>query len=216
MLVIDCRVAGERARAIRAVVSTVRRGDLAVIPTETAYAIVTDPFSASGVERLRAAKGRGRDLPLPICVARPRMVDGLVSGLGADARALIDGFWPGPLTLIALEQPTLAWDLGDSHGTVTVRMPIHPVALEVIRETGPLVVTTANRAGATPARTCQEAQETFGDDVAVYLDDGASGDGEPSSVVDVTGVTPILVRAGAFTLDALREACPSLVEAQTS
>lgn len=216
MLVIDCRVPEERTRAIRAAVSAVRRGDLAVIPTESAYAIVADPFNAPGVARLRAAKGRGRDLPLPICVARPRMVDGLVSGLGPEARALIDGFWPGALTLVATQQPTLAWDLGDSHGTVAVRMPLHPVALEVIRETGPLVVTTANRAGALAARSSQEAQQVFGDEVAVYLDDGPSGDGEPSSVVDVTGETPLLVRAGAFGLEELRLVCPSLDSAPTS
>lgn len=212
-LVIDCSTWPERERGIKAAVSAIRRGDLVVIPTESVYALMADPFSALGVGRIRTAKGRGRDLPLPICVGRPRMVEGIATGLTPDARALIEGFWPGPLTLVAREQPTLAWDIGDTQGTVAVRMPLHPVALDVITQSGPVIVTSANRAGAAQPRSCAEAQAQFGDDVAVYLDAGQLLETEPSSVVDVTCDIPALLRAGAFSLEVLREVCPDLTDA---
>jgi L-threonylcarbamoyladenylate synthase len=213
VLLIDCADPAERARGLAAATSAVKRGDLVVLPTDTVYGVGTDAFSARGVAAVRTAKGRGDDLPLPVMVGRPRTVDGLVAGLSAQARALIEAFWPGPLTIVARQQPTLAWDLGPPGPTgpvVAVRMPLHPVALELLRETGPMVVTGANVAGMPPPTTCAEAQRQLGEEVLVYLDGGPGLDATPSGVVDVTGPDPVLVRPGGFTVDVLREVCPGL------
>ena len=143
-------------------------------------------------------------------VGAVRTVDGLATGLGAEGRALIDAFWPGPLTLIVREQPTLAWDLGGSDGTISLRMPLHPVALEVLASTGPLAVSGGNRAGDVPPRTCDAAEASLGDEVVVYLDAGPCADEQPSTIVDITGDVPLLLREGAFDLEALRSVCPEV------
>jgi tRNA threonylcarbamoyl adenosine modification protein (Sua5/YciO/YrdC/YwlC family) len=122
----------------------------------------------------------------------------------------VDAFWPGPLTILVEHTPTLQWDLGDTQGTVSVRMPLHPVALEVLRETGPMAVSSASRDGASPALTAQQAIDQFGPSVSVYLDAGACPAGLPSSVVDLTGPVPQLLRAGALELDTLRAVLPQL------
>lgn len=210
-LVIDCAVPSERTRGLTTAASAARRGDLVVLPTEAVYGLATDAFSARGVQRLREAKGRGRDLPLPVLVGRPRTVDGLATGLGQPARALMEAFWPGPLTLVARAHATLAWDLGESGGTVALRMPLQPVALELLRDTGPLVVTAANRAGLPAPITVAEAEEQLGTAVAVYLDGGPCPETRTSTVVDVTGERPVLLRPGAFDADVLREVVADLV-----
>jgi len=172
--------------------------------------VACDAFSSRGVERLLAAKGRGRDLPVPVLVGTPQTLEGLGYGLTKAARDLAEAFWPGPLTLVVRHQPTLAWDLGAAGGTVALRMPLHPVAIELLRVTGPLGVTAANApAGALP-RTLAEAQAQLGEAAAVHLDGGPSLDTPPSTVVDVSGPDPRLLREGAVTLDALREVCPAL------
>jgi tRNA threonylcarbamoyl adenosine modification protein (Sua5/YciO/YrdC/YwlC family) len=140
-------------------------------------------------------------------------VDGLVAGLTAEGRALIEAFWPGPLTVLARPQPTLAWDLGTPAGAtpaVAVRMPLHPLALDLLRATGPLVVTGANVVGMPLPVTCDEAEEQLGDFVTVYLDAGPVPGGAPSGVVDLTGPVPTLVREGGFPVEVLREVCPTL------
>ncbi len=119
----------------------------------------------------------------------------------------MEAFWPGGLTMVAAVQPSLQWDLGETGGTVAVRMPLHPVALELLRATGPMAVSSANRSGQPPATTCDEAVEQLGESVSVYLDGGPSGDPVPSTIVDVTGEVPRLLRLGAVTAEALREVC---------
>lgn len=209
-IVIDCgrRPSAERERGIVAAAAALRRGELCVVPTEAAYGLAADAFSPRGLARLREVKGRGPDLPLPVLVASVRMAEGIVTGLSAQARALIDACWPGPLTLVARQQPTLMWGLQGE--TLQVRMPLHPVALALIEVTGPLAVTTANRAGAAPPRTIEAAQAQLGEDATVYLDAGPAEAGEPSTVVDVTAETPVLLRAGAVGLDALTRCVPDL------
>jgi tRNA threonylcarbamoyl adenosine modification protein (Sua5/YciO/YrdC/YwlC family) len=130
-----------------------------VLPTDTVYGLGTDAFSPSAIAELLAAKGRGRDMPVPVLVGSPRTLDGIATGLSQTARDLIEAFWPGGLTIVATAQPSLRWDLGDTGGTVAVRMPLHPVALEVLQHTGPLAVSSANRTGMPPAITAAEAQE---------------------------------------------------------
>ena len=215
-LVIDVgdRPGPGRERGISAAAAAIKRGDLVVLPTESVYGLAADPFSPRAMRALREAKGRGDDLPVGVLVGAVRTVDGLASGITADGRALIEAFWPGPLTLVVREQPTLAWDNPDGH--VSLRMPLHPVTLAVLAATGPLAVTSAQRAGSAPPRTCADAEEQLGDGIALYLDAGETIAEAPSSIVDLTVDPPVLLREGAFSLQALREVCPDLVGADTA
>jgi tRNA threonylcarbamoyl adenosine modification protein (Sua5/YciO/YrdC/YwlC family) len=191
----------------------VRRGDLVVLPTDTVYGIGADAFSPVGIEKLLAAKGRGRDMPVPVLVGSPDTVEGLAYGLSKAARDLIEAFWPGALTVVVRHQPSLAWDLGDAEGTVALRMPLHPVAIELLRITGPMGVSSANRSGSPAATSCAEAQSQLGDSVAIYLDAGTSGAAVPSTIVDVAGAVPRVLRVGAVDLDTLRSVVPTLAVA---
>lgn len=210
-IVIDCgvRASAERERGIVAGTAAIRRGDLVVLPTESSYAVAADAFTPGALKRLREAKGRGADLPLPVLVASPAMAQGIVTALNDAARDLMDAFWPGPLTLLAHQQPTLSWSMPGEF--VSVRMPIHPLALALIQRAGPVVATSANMAGAAPPRTCAQAQGQLGDDVAVYLEAGPRAPQEASCVVDVTTATPVLLRPGPYPVETLRTICPDLV-----
>ena len=194
-------------------VAALRRGDLAVLPTDTVYGIAADAFSPPAVNRLLAAKGRGRDMPVPVLVGAWRGLDGLAQHITPTMRSLVEAFWPGPLTLIVRAAPSLAWDLGETRGTVAVRMPLHPVALAVLAETGPLAVSSANRSGQPPAADAAEAERQLGTAVAVYLDAGSTGDAVPSTIIDLTGDRPQLRRLGAVPVEELRELLPDLDEA---
>jgi tRNA threonylcarbamoyl adenosine modification protein (Sua5/YciO/YrdC/YwlC family) len=211
MMLYDCTRLPERERGVAAAVDAVKRGDLVVLPTDTLYGIGTDAFKPWAVTTLLTAKGRGREMPPPVMVGSRRTLDGLVLSLPASARSLVEAFWPGPLTIVVLYAPSLQWDLGDTGGTVAVRMPLHPVALEVLRETGPMAVTGANRIGQPMPQTAAEAKDQFGYMVNVYLEAGPSPEAVPSAIVDVSGDVPTLVRAGTLGVDQLREAAPDLV-----
>jgi len=206
----DMGVATERSLGLEQAADAVRRGELVVLPTDTVYGLGTDAFSPDAVAELLAAKGRGRDMPVPVLVGSPRTLDGIATGLSLTARALVEAFWPGGLTLVARAQPSLRWDLGDTGGTVAVRMPLHPVAIELLTATGPMAVSSANISGKPPASTVDEAIEQLGEAVSVYLDGGPSGDPVPSTIVDVTGPAPRLLRAGALDVTTLREVAPDL------
>jgi L-threonylcarbamoyladenylate synthase len=208
----DCAVPEQRATGIAQAVSAVRRGELVVLPTDTVYGVGADAFTPAAVAALLFAKGRGRDLPVPVLVGSWRTLDGLVDNLPAAARELVEMFWPGALTIVLRHTAALAWDLGESRGTVAVRMPMHPVAIELLTETGPLAVSSANRTGMAPARTADEAQLAFGGAVSVYLDGGACADPVPSTIVDLTGSPPRLLRAGAVEVERLRAVLPDLAD----
>ncbi|WP_345360034.1 L-threonylcarbamoyladenylate synthase [Actinoallomurus liliacearum] len=207
----DCSEPLERTKGIADAVSAVRRGELVVLPTDTVYGIGADAFTPSAVTALLDAKGRGRDMPSPVLVGSVRAAQALVDDLGTYGQDLIDEFWPGALTIVCRANTTLAWDLGDTKGTVAVRMPLHQLTLELLKETGPMAVSSANRSGAAPSRTAEEAETQLGDSVSVYLDDGPSGDEMPSSIVDLTGAVPRLLRAGAISEERLREVCGVLL-----
>jgi L-threonylcarbamoyladenylate synthase len=197
-------------RGVTEAVSTLRRGDLAVVPTDTVYGIAADAFSPPAVDRLLAAKGRGRDMPVPVLVGSWRGLDGLAEHVTPEMRSMVEAFWPGPLTLIVRAAASLAWDLGETRGTVAVRMPLHPVALAVIGETGPLAVSSANRSGSPPATDAAQAQAQLGDSVAVYLEAGSSGEAVPSTILDLTGSTPQVRRVGALALEELQAVLPEV------
>src|SRR5438445_5234117 len=169
---LDCSDLEARPNAISAAARAVSAGSVIVLPTDTLYGVGADAFNPDAVASLLAAKGRGRDMPVPVLVGSWHTIDGLVSWVPGDARKLIEAFWPGGLTLVVEHAPSLAWDLGDARGTVALRMPLHPVALDLLAETGPLAVSSANRSGMAPATNAQEAYEQLGESVTVYLDAG--------------------------------------------
>jgi L-threonylcarbamoyladenylate synthase len=194
----DCSDAVERSRGIGEAASAVRRGELIVLPTDTVYGVGADAFTPSAVQALLDAKGRGRDMPPPVLVGSVRAASALVEDLGTYGQDLIDEFWPGALTIVCRANQNLLWDLGETKGTVAVRMPMHELAIELLKETGPLAVSSANLSGSPAARTAAEAEGMLGETVAVYLDGGPSGAGEASTIVDLTGVVPRLLRRGAI------------------
>jgi tRNA threonylcarbamoyl adenosine modification protein (Sua5/YciO/YrdC/YwlC family) len=207
----DCSDDGERGRGVAEAAAAIRRGELVVTPTDTVYGVAADAFSATAVNLLLAAKGRGRDMPVPVLVSSRAMLDAVVAEVTESAGSLVDAFWPGALTLVLRETPHLAWDLGEARGTVAVRMPDHPVVTALIEQTGPLAVSSANRSGQPPANTALDARLQLGASVTVYLDAGPGGAALPSSIVDLTGEAPRLLRAGALDADALRAVVPGLV-----
>lgn len=206
----DCRTVADRDRGVEAAVDAVKRGDLVVLPTDTVYGLGADAFKPWAVTALLEAKGRDRQMPPPVLVGTRATLDGLVFNLPDTARDLVEAFWPGALTIVVEHAPSLQWDLGDLDGTVAVRMPLHPVALEVLRETGPMAVSSANKTGQPAAVTAEEARSQLGFAVSVYLEAGECPDRTPSTIVDVTGTVPRLLRAGAIPLSKLRDVVPSI------
>lgn len=204
----DCADAQQREAGLVAAVTAVQHGNLVVLPTDTVYGLGADAFTPSAVTALLAAKGRGREVPPPVLVGSVRAATALAETLGPYGQDLIDEFWPGALTLVFRASTTLSWDLGDTMGTVSVRMPLHPIGLELLRRTGPLAVSGANKRRQPPATTVAQAQEQFGAAVSVYLDSGTCAENAPSTIVDLTGSAPRLLRVGAITPDQLRKVVP--------
>jgi L-threonylcarbamoyladenylate synthase len=191
--------------AIDEAVNAISRGGLVVLPTDTVYGIAADAFDEAAVAALLAAKGRGRQMPPPVLVGEVATLDGLATDVPDDARRLVEAFWPGGFTIILRAQPSLRWDLGDTGGTVALRMPDHAAALALLKRTGPLAVSSANKSGSPAASDVDDAARQLGDSVAVYLDGGTAPGGVASTIVDATGPTLRIVREGAVTLEALRE-----------
>ena len=193
---LDCRNPANRSGAIAEAVSVVKSGRLVVMPTDTVYGLGADAFDSQAVAGLLSAKGRGRDMPVGILVGSWHTIEGLVYSVPDAARELIRAFWPGALSLVVKQAPSLQWDLGDARGTVMLRMPLHPVAIELLRETGPMAVSSANISGQPPATTASDAQRQLGDLVDVYLDGGPSEQQAASTIVDLTAATPRVLREG--------------------
>jgi L-threonylcarbamoyladenylate synthase len=207
----DCRHVADRDRGIQTAIEAVASGDLIVMPTDTVYGVGADAFKAWSVTALLNAKGRDRQMPPPVLVGSRHTLDGLVTRLPSRARDLVEAFWPGALTIVVEQAPSLQWDLGDTGGTVAVRMPLHPVALEVLKVTGPMAVSSANLTGQPAALTAEEAREQLGYKVSVYLEAGPCPAPVPSTIVDMTRETPQMLRAGAITLDELRKVIPDVL-----
>lgn len=203
--VLDATSEDTREEALQEVAVAVRAGELVVVPTDTVYGIGCDAFSVPGVRALLEAKGRGDDMPPPVLVPNPRTLDGLAVDIPAYARDLVRAFWPGALTLVLRSQPSLTWDLGRTNGTVALRMPDDEVLLTLLAEVGPMAVSSANRTGEPAARTVLEAATQLGSSVAYYVDAGPRTELDPSTIIDCTGDSPVLLRAGAVDEDALAE-----------
>jgi tRNA threonylcarbamoyl adenosine modification protein (Sua5/YciO/YrdC/YwlC family) len=214
--VFDCTTPEGRQDGIAKASAGVRLGDLVVLPTDTLYGIGADAFSPDAVQRLLDAKGRGREMPPPVLVADVRTIDGLATDVPAYARALIERYWPGPLTLVLKAQPSLMWDLGDTGGTVAVRMPDHDVALELLAEVGPMAVSSANRTGHPASRTVIDAATQLGASVEFYHDAGPVTGGLPSTIVDCTHDEPTILRRGAIDADEILALASEHIELPTA
>lgn len=205
----DCADASGRRRGLARAKDVLGSGELVVVPTEASYGLAADAFSGPGVAALRDAKGNRRLAP-PVLIGSGRTLDGLATEVRQPARDLAEAFWPGPLTLICHSQPTLDWGLGGTGGAVSLRVPLHPVLLQLLAETGPLAVTGANVPGHPPPTTYDDVRGQLGELPAVYLDAGPTRYGGASTVVDARGPVPRVVRRGALGVDALREVVPEL------
>lgn len=217
MAIYDCSVDAELLTGMRLARQAIGKGELVVIPTDTVYGIAADAFQPAAVTRLLEAKGRGRTAPPPVLVPGTATLDALAEVVPDEARALVAAFWPGGLTVILQAQSSLAWDLGETRGTVALRMPANRIALELLEDTGPLAVSSANRTGKPAAMTAFDAEAALGDRVAVYLEDGMAGGDYPdspaatgSTIVDATGLALPegklrIVRSGVISDDAIRE-----------
>ncbi|WP_019869252.1 L-threonylcarbamoyladenylate synthase [Salinispora oceanensis] len=205
----DCRSPADRDRGIAAAIKAIRDGELVVLPTDTVYGIGADAFTPHAVKALLDAKG-GQPVPPPVLIGSRHTLDGLVFSLPSSARDLVAAFWPGALTIVVEHSPSLRWDLGETSGRVAVRMPLHPVALEVLRETGPMAVASANTAGLPATTTAEAARGQLAYSVRTYLEAGPAVDPVPSTIVDLTGAVPQLLREGAIALDRLRDVVPDI------
>lgn len=182
----DCSLDTDLLTGMRLAKVSLGRNELAVIPTDTVYGVAADAFSPEGVRALLAAKGRGPQSPPPVLIGTVQTMHALAEVVPDIANKLAQTFWPGALTMIFKAQSSLTWDLGETKGTVALRMPDHKIALALLQETGPLAVSSANLTGQPAATTCQQAESYLGASVAVYLDGGNSPKGEASTILDMT------------------------------
>jgi tRNA threonylcarbamoyl adenosine modification protein (Sua5/YciO/YrdC/YwlC family) len=202
----DTSVEAEREEGIAAAAKAVQDGRLVMLPTDTVYGVGADAFNAQAVQLLLSAKGRGRQMPPPVLVSAKTTLEALASAVPDWAHGLVDEFWPGPLTLVLRQQPSLQWDLGETRGTVAVRMPDHDVALDLLARTGPLAVSSANVTGLPAATDADDADGMLGEHVRVLLDAGPTPGPVPSTILDCTGDQPRVLRDGALGQDRLDQA----------
>ena len=211
--VYDCSDPEARAAGLDAAFAAIRDGRLVLVPTDTVYGVAADAFRPDAVTGLLAAKNRGRAMPVPVLIGEASTLAGIAeSPLPPVANTLAQAFWPGALTLVIQHAMSLAWDLGDAEDTVAVRLPDDELARDLLRRTGPLAVSSANRSGRPAATTAQEAVEQLGEHVAVVLDDGPRAGSAASTIVDCTGPAPRVLRVGALPVDRLRDVAPDLTD----
>lgn len=214
--VFDCSESSQLLSGTRTARQALGRGELVVLPTDTVYGVAADAFNPAAVQKLLDAKGRGRQSPPPVLIPNTATLGALAAEVNDSITALADAFWPGALTIITVANPSLSWDLGETGGTVALRIPNQPLALELLQETGPLAVSSANKTGEPAARTAEAAREMLGDSVAVYLEAGeAAGDGEASTIVDATALTGDggalrILRQGAVSREAIAAVLPQV------
>ncbi|MGL4832119.1 MAG: L-threonylcarbamoyladenylate synthase [Propionibacteriaceae bacterium] len=191
--------------------AAVTAGGPIVLPTDTVYGIGADPYSAQAVERLFTAKKRPHDKPIPVLAADVDVLDDLGTEVPTAARDLAAAFWPGALTLIVRRNPDTVMHLGDSDGTIALRVPDHDIARSVLRRTGPLAVTSANVSGKPSSTSCAEALSQLGDGAVVYLDAGETPGEIPSTIIDFAStVSGRIVREGILSAQQLRTVAADL------
>lgn len=213
----SCADTAEALTGLRMARGAIGRGRLVVIPTDTVYGVAADAFNAGAVQSLLDAKGRGRQSPPPVLIGGVETLPALAETITPEMTKLAEAFWPGGLTIVVPARPTLTWDLGETNGTVAVRMPDNTIALELLRETGPLAVSSANRTGEPAALTAAEAEAQLGDSIDVYLDGGTASDNRSgSTIVDCTptvnGKPVRILRDGVISRDAIRAVVGDIAE----
>ena len=224
--IFDCGDEAQLLAGMRHARQAISRGELIVIPTDTVYGVAADAFSPTAVQRLLDAKGRGRDQPPPVLIGSPETLVALAESVPEPVQRLIDAFWPGGLTIVLPAQPSLVWDLGETKGTVAVRMPEGRVALEMLAETGPLAVSSANLTGHPAALVAADAERMLGESISVYLDGGPSGEGVASTIIDATSLVTRggedavaevrILREGAISRAQLAEILGDLLEKESA
>ena len=183
------------------VADALRHGAIAVIPTDTLYGLAVNPFDASAVARLFARKGRRADQAVPLIASSRDQVEQVFGVLPGVAASLADAFWPGPLTLL-LRAPETLLAVAAGTGRVGVRVPGLEVARALCAAAGmPLTATSANLSGQMPTNNADVAADEWQATADILLDAGQTPGGSPSTIVDVTGREPVLVRAGAIAWD---------------
>ena len=202
----NASVTSELLEGMRQAKVVLGRAGLVVLPTDTVYGIGADAFSAFAVNQLLEAKGRTRVSPPPVLIPSLDTLRALAENPPAIAFTLAEAFWPGALTLILRAQPSLSWDLGETKGTVALRIPNNELTLALLKDVGPLAVSSANLTGEPAAETVDAAEAYFGTKVPVYLDGGPSQGSEPSTILDLTedGVVRV-VRAGKLSVDEIKK-----------
>ena len=208
----DAQQSDQRTAAIAAASQAIGQRELIVLPTDTVYGVGADAFSPQAVAVLLAAKGRSRQSPPPVLIGNMQVLDALAVDIPATGRQLAEAFWPGALTLIFNAQPSLSWDLGETHGTVALRQPADELAQQILQNTGPLAVSSANRHGQPAATTAHAAQEALGASVSVYIHDGDRGAQQASTIVDCTVIPHRVLRSGAISIEQLRQIVPDVLD----
>lgn len=203
--IFNCADAAECEEGMELAVKAAKSGRLVVMPTDTLYGLGCDAFDNDAVASLLATKHRGPDMPVPVLVGSWDTVKGLVARLDDTAQNLIEAFWPGGLSIVVEQAPSLPWNLGDTRGTVMLRMPLHPIAIELLREVGPMAVSSANISGHQPPTTAIAAKQQLGKAVTVYLDGGEAEIGKPSTIIDLSGPHPYLLREGALAAEEIAD-----------
>lgn len=198
MTLYSCSSPADASSALSFAEDAIRAGKLIVLPTDTVYGIGCDAFNAAAISDLLAAKGRGRDMPVPVLVGSWEAATTLADTIPAGALALVKEYWPGELSIVVPQSPEMDVDLGLTHHSIMLRMPNSDIARRLLNQTGPLAVSSANKTGQPPATTAQAAQEQLHDSVAVYLDGGPAAIGTPSTIVDFTQDRPRVLREGAI------------------
>lgn len=200
--------------AVNAAIAEVKNGGLAVIPTDTSYAVICDAFNTGAITKLRMAKKQNSDISLPIAAGSIETIRG-VANFSTIANDLASAFWPGPLTLLTAAQDSLSWNIGHSGSALTVRVPHHEVAQSVLQGIGPSVMTGAQLMGQAPVQTVEHAQAALGDLVEIYLDGGAISP-RISTIIDATTDHVRMVRKGELSLAQVREVMPIVIDATAS
>jgi tRNA threonylcarbamoyl adenosine modification protein (Sua5/YciO/YrdC/YwlC family) len=208
----DCTGGPAQAQALTEALAALTAGQLVVLPTDTVYGVGAAAANPAAVAALLAAKARGRNMPPPVLIGEMSQLDSIVADISAAAGRLSEALWPGALTMVFRVNPNLHWDLGNLTDTIAVRLPDHDFARQLLVESGPLAVSSANLSGEPAALTAQEAAHQLADNVAVYLDAGPAPGGVPSTVVDTTTQPVRLLRPGAIPTTRLGELLDQLDE----
>lgn len=186
---------------LKQIIQKLQRGDCVAVPTDTVYGLAVNPADPAAVEQLFRLKGRDQAKKIPLLVPSMAAASDVLDQIPAPAAELVQRFWPGPLTLVLPAASSLSVHLKADDGTIGVRMPDCEPLLELLRQTGPLAVTSANRSGQPPASSIQEIEALFGADFPIL--EGAGGGGVPSTIVRYRDSGWQLLREGKLSLQEL-------------